>query len=124
DGNTSAAATPTITSGGPLVGGDTAGFSEVYADKSAGTGKTLIPSGSVNDGNSGNNYAVIFVPNTTGVINKAPLTVEPNPKTPSRQYSDPNPTFTPNYSGFVNGETAAALTTAPTCSTTATPLGS
>ena len=30
------------------------------------------------------------------------------------------PTITPSYSGFVNGDTAASLTTQPTCSTTAT----
>ena len=34
----------------------------------AGTGKTLTPSGTVNDGNGGANYAVTFVNNTTGVI--------------------------------------------------------
>ena len=36
-----------------------------------GTGKTLIPSGAVNDGNSGTNYNVTLVNNTAGVI--APL---------------------------------------------------
>ena len=36
--------------------------------KNVGTGKTLTPAGSVNDGNSGNNYTVTFVANTTGVI--------------------------------------------------------
>jgi hypothetical protein len=123
DGTTSAAATPTVTSG-VIQTGDTANFSELYANKDGGTGKTLIPSGSVIDGNGGNNYTVTFVNNTTGVINKAPLSVEPNPKTASRQYSDPNPAYAPSYTGFVNGETASALATAPTCSTTATPLGS
>ena len=33
-----------------------------------GTGKTLTASGSVNDGNGGNNYTITFVINTTGVI--------------------------------------------------------
>jgi hypothetical protein len=38
----------------------------------AGSGKTLsVPAFTVNDGNSGNNYTVALVPNTTGVINKA-----------------------------------------------------
>ena len=33
-----------------------------------GTGKTLTPAGSVNDGNSGNNYQVAMAANTTGDI--------------------------------------------------------
>ncbi len=42
-------------------------------------------------------------------------------------YGGTAPTVTPSYSGFVNGDTAASLTTAPTCSTSATstsPVGS
>jgi hypothetical protein len=74
DQTTSAAASPTITTGS-LQGTDTAGFSEAYSDKIVATGKTLTPAGSVNDGNSGNNYAVTFVPVTTGVINAIALTV-------------------------------------------------
>jgi hemin uptake protein HemP len=74
DGATGAAATPTITSG-TLVGGDTASFSETYANRNAATGKTLIPAGLVVDGNGGNNYAVTFVNNTTGVINARAITV-------------------------------------------------
>jgi len=67
DGTTSAAATPTITSGA-LQGTDTANFTEAYSTATVGTGKTLIPSGTVTDGNSGNNYSYTFVNNTTGVI--------------------------------------------------------
>ena len=67
DGTTSAAATPTIT-GGTLQAGDTAAFTETYDNKNAGTGKTLTAAGAVKDGNGGNNYAVTFVTNTTGVI--------------------------------------------------------
>jgi filamentous hemagglutinin family protein len=68
DGNTSAAATPAITSGS-LAGGDTAALTEVYDSKIAGTGKTLIPTAVISDGNGGNNYLVTYVNNTTGVIN-------------------------------------------------------
>src|SRR5204863_3101277 len=71
---TSAAATPTITSGA-LQGTDSANFSEVYANANAGTGKTLIPSGTVTDGNGGANYSYTFVKSTTGVINQRALTV-------------------------------------------------
>ena len=67
DGTTSAAAAPTIT-GGSLAPGDTAVFYETYDNASAGTGKTLTPSGSVNDGNNGNNYQVALATNTTGDI--------------------------------------------------------
>jgi hypothetical protein len=75
DATTSAAATPTITSGGPLVTGDTANFAESYDNKNVGTNKTLTPSGTVNDGNSGNNYGYTFATNTTGVITTRNLTV-------------------------------------------------
>ncbi|MBI1761329.1 MAG: hypothetical protein HYR56_07835 [Acidobacteria bacterium] len=74
DGTTSAAATPTIT-GGSLAAGDTASFSESYNTRHVGTGKTLTPSGTVNDGNGGNNYAVTFANDMTGVISARAITV-------------------------------------------------
>ena len=74
DGTTSAAATPTITVGS-LAAGDTANFSESYSTKHVGMGKTLTPSGSVTDGNGGNNYAVTFANDTTGVITARAITV-------------------------------------------------
>src|SRR5207248_8838329 len=46
-----------------------------YADRNAGTGKTLTPGGSVSDGNGGNNYTVTFANNTTGVITTRAITV-------------------------------------------------
>jgi len=52
-----------------LVAGDTPALIQAYNNKTAGTGKTLVPSGSVNDGNGGHNYAVTYVNVTTGVIN-------------------------------------------------------
>jgi hypothetical protein len=74
DGTVTAAATPTVSG---LQPGDTVtGLAEVYANKHAGSGKTLaVASYSVNDGNGGNNYSVSTVNNTTGVINAAPLMV-------------------------------------------------
>jgi hypothetical protein len=74
DGTASAAATPTVTAGS-IAPGDTGSFTEVYATKAVGTGKTLTPSGSVSDGNGGNNYFIAFVNNTTGVITARALTV-------------------------------------------------
>ncbi|PYP91739.1 MAG: hypothetical protein DMG65_06750, partial [Candidatus Angelobacter sp. Gp1-AA117] len=74
DGTTIAAGVPTITSGA-LQGSDTANFVEAYDIRHAGTGKTLTPSGTVNDGNGGNNYSYTFAVDTTGVINARPLSV-------------------------------------------------
>jgi autotransporter-associated beta strand protein len=73
DGTRNSAAIPGISPA--LITGDTANFSEIFDNKNAGTGKTLIPQGSVNDGNSGGNYAVSFVNDTTGVITALPITV-------------------------------------------------
>ncbi len=75
DGTNSASATPTVAG---LQGSDTVtGLSETYNSKNAGTGKTLsVVSGyTVNDGDSGGDYTVTTVNNTTGVINPASLTV-------------------------------------------------
>ena len=74
DGNTSAIAIPTLPLGA-LAPNDIASFTEVYSDKSADAGKTLIPSGTVNDNNDGNNYAIIFINDTTGVITAKTLVV-------------------------------------------------
>ncbi len=74
DGTTAATSTPTITSG-YLVGSDTATLTEAFQNKDAGTGKTLIPSATISDGNGGANYAVTLVNNTTGIITSAPATI-------------------------------------------------
>ncbi|MGA3328041.1 MAG: choice-of-anchor D domain-containing protein [Terriglobia bacterium] len=90
------------------------------------------------------NLSVSFIPQTTGSIvsaatftdnalnataaaqsvslsgtgNPAPLTITASSATMA--YGGTVPTITPGYSGFVNGDTPASLTTPPTCSTTAT----
>jgi hypothetical protein len=74
DGTTASAETPTITEG-TLVGGDSPAFTQSFDTKSAGTGKTLTPVGLVNDGNSGANYLVSFVPVHTGTILQRALAV-------------------------------------------------
>jgi len=74
NGTTSAAAVPTITSGS-LQGSDTADFIETYGTRNVGTGLTLTPSGTVNDGNGGNNYTYMFDPVSTGVITAEALTI-------------------------------------------------
>ena len=72
DATTTAAATPKITSGS-LQGTDTANFTESYASKNVRTNLVLTPSGTVNDGNSGKNYAYTFTTVSTGAITQASL---------------------------------------------------
>ena len=73
DGTTSAAATPTVVG---LLGSDTVtGLSETYDTKNAGIFKTLTPAGSVNDGNSGHNYAVTFATTTVNAVYPRAITV-------------------------------------------------
>ena len=58
-------------------------------------------------------------------MNPAPLTIAAS--SASMTYGGATPAILPLYSGFVNGDTSTSLTTAPTCSTTATstsPVGS
>jgi hypothetical protein len=125
DGSTAAAAAPTVAS---LQGGDTVtGLTETYDTKDAGSGKTLTVAGyTVNDQNGGNNYTVVPVPNTAGVINKAPLTVTADDQ--SRLYGDADPALTAGYTGFVNAETLATsgVSGAPSltsAATVASPVG-
>jgi autotransporter-associated beta strand protein len=73
DGTTGSGGTPTISPS--LAIGDTATFSQTYNTKHVGTGKTLTPTGLVNDGNSGANYSVTFANDTTGVITAKPISV-------------------------------------------------
>jgi alpha-tubulin suppressor-like RCC1 family protein len=75
-------------------------------------------------GASDPNYAITYQGGTL-TVNSAPLTVTASSS--SMNYGGAVPAITPSYSGFVNGDSASSLTTAPTCSTTATsssPVGS
>ena len=63
------------------------------------------------------NYTYSFV-NGSMTITAAPLTITAN--SASRAVGVANPAFTDSYSGFVNGDTSASLTTQPTNTTTAT----
>ena len=107
DGTTTAAGTPTITSGS-LVTGDTGVFSETYSTRNAGTGLSLSAAGSITDGNSGSNYTVSYVANTTGVITARAITVTATTNT--KNYDDTTAaTAVPTVSGgsVVAGDTAA-----------------
>ncbi|HEY8102595.1 MAG TPA: YDG domain-containing protein, partial [Burkholderiaceae bacterium] len=77
DGGLSAAGTATVTSG-TLFGSDSiSGGTFAFTDKNVGSGnKTVSTSGvTVSDGNSGGNYNVSYVNNTTSTILKANLTI-------------------------------------------------
>ena len=78
DGTTSANGAQAAIAGGQLFGSDSlSGGQFAYTNANAGIGnKTVTVNGvSVNDGNSGGNYAVTYVNNTTSTINKAALTI-------------------------------------------------
>src|SRR5438046_3860685 len=61
-------------------------------------------------------YTISYVAGTL-TVNAAALTITADDKT--KTYGAANPALTVSYAGFVNGDTAASLTTAPTVSTTA-----
>ncbi|MBK5275675.1 MAG: fibronectin type III domain-containing protein [Desulfuromonadales bacterium] len=72
-------------------------------------------------GGVSSNYTFTCIPGTLSVT-QATLTVTANGT--SRIYGVANPAFTLSYSGFVNGDTAASLTSQPTATTTATTASS
>jgi len=78
DGDLTATALPTLTSG-TLASGDVAIYSETYNTKNQGTGKTMTPAvTSIVDGSSGDmsgNYVVTLTTRANGIINKRPITL-------------------------------------------------
>ncbi len=62
-------------------------------------------------------YSISYVSGSLAVI-AAPLTITANNQIMT--YGGPVPTLTASYSGFVNGDTSASLSTSPTLTTTAT----
>jgi hypothetical protein len=82
------------------------------ANKASGVGAyPVTASGLVSD-----NYAIKYRPGTL-TITPAVLTITADNK--AKVYGQANPTLTASFSGFVNGDTAASLTTQPVLSTTA-----
>ena len=84
---------------------------EATATSNAGT-YTITPEGA-----QANNYDFTYTAGTL-TIKQRPLTVKAN--SASRLYGEENPTFTVEYSGFVNNETKAVLDIEPSVTTTAT----
>jgi filamentous hemagglutinin family protein len=79
DGTTQASGSAIIADG-RLFGTDKIkGGNFAFTDKNAGTDKTVqVDSVTLDDGNSGKNYLVNYVPNTRSIIHKAALTITPN----------------------------------------------
>ncbi len=78
----------------------------------AGSPYTITASGAVDT-----DYTISYVPGTL-TVTKAALTITANNQT--KVYGAALPALTASYTGFVNGDTSASLTTQPTLSTTAT----
>ncbi len=109
DGNTSAAATPTVA--GLQGSSDTVtGLSETYDNKNVGSGKTLTVAAGyvVSDGNSGGNYTVTTAAGTAGVINKAPLTITAAANTKTYD-GTATAAAAPAVAGLVAGDTVTGL---------------
>ena len=75
DGKLTAAGKPTIT--GRVRGDSISGLTQAFADKNAGTGKTLQVNGgyTIRDGSGGNNYEVLLVDSYDGVITPKNITL-------------------------------------------------
>ena len=66
-----------------------------------------------------NNYSIAYVSGTL-TLAQAPPTLTITADAEAGSYGGPLPTLAATYSGFTGGDTAASLTTTPTCATTAT----
>jgi hypothetical protein len=104
-----------------FVNGDTAGSlttppalttTATVLSHVAGNPYSITASGAVDP-----NYTITYVAGTL-TITPVPLAITADSKT--KPYGAAVPALTASYSGFVNGDTAASLTTLPTLSTTAT----
>ena len=82
------------------------------AATSSGSPYTITASGAVDS-----NYSISYV---AGSLTVTPVALAITANNQSKVYGAALPTLTASYSGFVNGDTSASLTTQPTLSTTAT----
>lgn len=102
DGKTNSSGEPDISSGS-LVTGDSANWTQTFDNRNAGTGKTITPAGTVNDGNGGNNYAVTFEPVLTGVITAKPITIAPD-SGQSKIIGAADPVFTYQHTALIGDD--------------------
>ena len=115
------AALPTLTATySGFVNGDTSGSlttqptlttTATSSSHVSGNPYTITASGAVNS-----NYSISYVSGTL-TVTPAALTITANNQ--NKVYGAALPTLTASYSGFVNGDTSASLTTQPALSTTA-----
>ncbi len=125
DGSTASSQTPTFQVTGlaanTLYGSDTiTGLTQAFESKNAlgSGGSTLeLTGGSIDDGNGGADYSVT-IHTAAGTITPAPLSI--TAVSTSAEAGALLPAFSVTFSGFVDGETAANLTTLPRVTTTAT----
>ncbi|MFP5234520.1 MAG: MBG domain-containing protein, partial [Acidobacteriota bacterium] len=90
-----------------------------FASKNVGSGITVTATGIALSGSAAANYTLTSATaTTTANITTALLTVTAS--SGSLVYGGAVPAITASYSGFVGSDSASSLTTAPTCSTTAT----
>jgi autotransporter-associated beta strand protein len=123
DGNMSASATPTITSG-TLDSGDTGVFTESYDTRNVGSSKTLTPTGTIRD--SGNadvtsRYTITWTAANAGTITTATLTYTATGV--HRNYGSANPTFSGSITGFASGDNQGNATTGTLTFTSSTTTG-
>ena len=104
DGTTNSTKVPSIAPA--LIAGDAASFTQAFDSKNAGA-RTLLSSGSVNDGNGGQNYAVTLV-NAAGSITPAPLTITAQTNT-KRYDATSNASAVPVASGLKGTDTVTGL---------------
>lgn len=102
---------------GFVLGEAEANLATPVATSTTGTATSSAGTYPINvSGASSANYTITFKSGTL-TVSKAPLTITADSKT--KKQGTANPPFTASYSGFVNGDTAASLTTLVSFSTTA-----
>jgi hypothetical protein len=117
-GQTNPAFTNTLSG---FVNGDSAsvvsGAASLTTSATAASGVGSYPITAALGSLSAANYTFTFA---NGTLTVTPATLTITADNPSKVYGAGLPTLTVHYSGFVNGDTAGSLTTAPTVTTTAT----
>jgi hypothetical protein len=129
---TTGKATPTV-SAWPTAGGLTYGQTLASSTLTGGTASTpgsfAWTTSTVSPTAGTTTYSVTFTPSSTAdyttvtgtvSVTTATATLTVTASSTTVAFGSPVPTITPIYSGFQNGDTAASLTTAPTCTTTYT----
>ena len=122
DGGLSATGTATVGSLASANDSISNAGTQAFVDKNVGTGKTVTASGvTIKDAANADmtgNYAITYVDNTSSVINKAPLLISANADARFVTQPDASGYNGVSYSGFVGGETNAALSGALSISRT------